>query len=276
MELNIKTLEKLRKLINEETEYRSGPKLVSFFNGLGFNDSYGPGFPSRWEYTDEKLLGINGTADLDKCIRILFSPINYIGGFDKLDRFIEDFNKYLAFDKFQVIRTNKTISFVNIETVTESEFLEKDFKNVNIEKIDLESRVTEILKLRLNEIEKCIKSDASLSVQFLCGSTLEGILLGLAQKYPSKFNQAKSAPKDKDNKVKKFQDWTLHTLIDVSCELGFIKEDVKKYCQALKDFRNYIHPYQQLSSNFTPDKYTSKLSWQVLKAAICQIEKKRD
>jgi hypothetical protein len=40
MNLQSKTLEKLRTLINEETEYRSGPKLVDFFNDLGFRDAY--------------------------------------------------------------------------------------------------------------------------------------------------------------------------------------------------------------------------------------------
>lgn len=282
MQLNPKTLEKLRILINEETEYRSGPKLVSFFNDLGFNDSYGQGFPSRWAYTDEKLSAINGTADLDICIKKLFSPINYINRIDELDAFIRDFNQYLAFDKWQVVRRNDEISFVkkdkieikdkeNKALVTESEFLEMDFKSVDIDKIGLDNRLTDILKLRLNEIEKCIRSNASLSVIFLCGSTLEGILLGLATKYPSMYNQAKSAPKDKEDKVKKLYEWTLHTFIDVSHELGFIKKDVKKFSHALKDFRNYIHPYQQLSSGFNPDEHTSKISWQVLKAAICQI-----
>jgi hypothetical protein len=38
MILNSKTLEKLRNLITEETEYRSGPKIVEFCNQLGFNN----------------------------------------------------------------------------------------------------------------------------------------------------------------------------------------------------------------------------------------------
>lgn len=36
MIISQKTLEKLRDLINEETERRSGPKLVNFFNKYGF------------------------------------------------------------------------------------------------------------------------------------------------------------------------------------------------------------------------------------------------
>lgn len=69
MNLSPKSLEKLRDLINEETEYRTGPKLVQFFNRLGFNDSYGQGFPSRWRYTDQRLEAINGSPKLDNCKR---------------------------------------------------------------------------------------------------------------------------------------------------------------------------------------------------------------
>ena len=49
MIISQKTIEKLRELINEETEYRSGSKLVAFFNQYGFRDVYGNGFPSGWD-----------------------------------------------------------------------------------------------------------------------------------------------------------------------------------------------------------------------------------
>ena len=51
---------------------------MRFINNLGFSDTYGQGFPSRWVYTDAKLSQINGTPELDKCIKILFSPVNFI------------------------------------------------------------------------------------------------------------------------------------------------------------------------------------------------------
>lgn len=35
--------------------YRSGPKLVEFFNKMGFDDSYGQGFPTRWRYAEERI-----------------------------------------------------------------------------------------------------------------------------------------------------------------------------------------------------------------------------
>ena len=44
MILSHKALEKLREIINGDNtdRYRSGPKLVEFFNRLGFRDTYGP------------------------------------------------------------------------------------------------------------------------------------------------------------------------------------------------------------------------------------------
>ncbi len=280
MILQDKTLEKLRLLINEETEYRSGPKLVNFFNDLGFNDSYGQGFPSRWMYTDEKLTRINGTPELDKCIKKLFAPVNFIGRFAELDNFIKEFNQFLAFDKWKVIRNEAEITFAKADKISfedssvgmkEDEFLKREFSEISLERIGLDGTVTEVLKFRFEEIKKCLTAEAPLSVLFLAGSTLEGILLGIALKHPKEFNQSKSSPKDKEGKAKQFQDWTLSNYIDVAYDVGLLMEDVKKFSHSLRDFRNYIHPYAQVSSGFNPDKHTATICWQVLKAAIYQL-----
>jgi hypothetical protein len=280
MILQEKTLEKLRLLINEETEYRSGPVLVKFFNGLGFQDTYGQGFPSRWKYTDDRLAQINGTPELDKCIRNLFAPVNFIGRIAELDNFIKEFNQYLAFDKWQVVRDGTEITFSRIDKIIlddesdeieEDDFLNKEFEEISLESVGLDGVVTEILKLRIDEIKRCLSSDAPLSVIFLAGSTMEGLLLGTAIKFPREFNQSKSSPKYDDGTVKRFPDWTLNNFIDVACDVGLLGQDVKKFSHALRDFRNYIHPYEQMSSGFDPDKHTAKICWQVLKAAIFQL-----
>ena len=132
-----------------------------------------------------------------------------------------------------------------------------------------------MLEERLKEIKKALKSDSPLSVLFLAGSTLEGVLLGVALKNPRKFNQSKSAPKTKDGKIKQFHEWTLNNFIDVACDVSVLKEDVKKFSHSLREFRNYIHPYAQVSSGFSPSKHTAKISWQVLNAAIHQLSENK-
>lgn len=281
MILSKKTLEKLRQLINEETEYRSGPKIIEFFNQLGFSDSYGQGFPSRWAFTDEKLSHINGTPELDKCIKSVLAPVNYIGNFQKLDDHIKDFNQYLTFDKWKIVRDHSNITFQKMDKVvidesikgqvTENEFLNREFSNVDVTKLGLEGTVADILQHRIKEIEKCFSGGAPLAVILLAGSTLEGIFLGLAISCPRKFNSATASPKDNTGKVKQFHDWSLSGFIDVAKELGLIQYDTQKFSHSLRDFRNYIHPFEQMSSGFSPREHTAKICLQVLKAAIYEI-----
>lgn len=281
MILSKKSLEKLRYLINEETEYRSGPKLVEFFNALGFDDSYSQGFPSRWMFTDERLSKLNGTPSLDKCVKDTLAPINFVGRFSELDRLIQDFNQYIAFDKLKVVRNGAEIEIIELQKIeidearvvslTEDEFLKREFSEVSITEIGLDSVISEILAQRIREIERCFSAGAYLSVILMAGSTLEGILLGLAVKYPKQFNTSKSAPRDSSGKVKKFHEWSLSAFIDVARDINLIQHDIQKFSHVLRDFRNYIHPYEQMSSGFSPREHTAKICLQVLKAAIHEI-----
>ena len=112
---------------------------------------------------------------------------------------------------------------------------------------------------------------ADLSAIILLGSMLEGVLLGAAQSNPKMFNQSSTAPKDDNNKVLPHWKWKLADLIDSAHEIGMLKLDVKKFSHALRDFRNYIHPYQQKASGFTPDHDTSRICLHVFRAAVNQL-----
>jgi len=157
---------------------------------------------------------------------------------------------------------------------SESDFLQHNFGEVSLKGLNLENGLVDVLNQRIEEIQKCLKGGGSLAVIFLCGSTLEGILLGVATRNPKKFNQAKASPKDKSTgKVLAFHLWSLNDLINVSHEIGVLGLDVKQFSHALRDFRNYIHPYEQWRTGFNPDKDTALICWQVLKAAISDLSK---
>lgn len=160
--------------------------------------------------------------------------------------------------------------------VTEEQFLKRDFSDVSIQKVQIEASLIPILDSRLQEAIRSLQANCPLSAVFMCGSVFEGLLLGVALADPKSFNQAASAPRDNGGKVKQFPEWTLAQFIDVSHELGFLKLDVKKFCHALREFRNFIHPYQQMSSQFAPDKHTAEICLQVLKAAIASLSGTRN
>lgn len=285
MKLSAKTIQVLREIINEKSQYRSGPVLVQFFNDLGFHDVYGQGFPSRWAYTEDKLNQLNGTATLDQCIRNVFAPVNYIENPALLDELLELFNKHLQYDDWNVYIDGKNVLFRKVnfdlhqsfkpyvhEKNTAEDFLKVKISNLNISKLPIESCLHPIIETRIKEIDKCIENQVPLGCIFLCGSVLEGLLSAIAMKSPAEFNSAKASPKERDSvKVKSFDKWTLENYIAVAYELGYIKEDVKRFSHEVQNFRNYIHPYQQYFQNFNPTIDTAQLCAQVVKMAINQI-----
>ena len=158
---------------------------------------------------------------------------------------------------------------------TEGEFLAREFAIPNVQKMPVDAQVVSIVEARLNEARVALGAGAHLSVIFLCGSVLEAVLLGAAQQAPASFNQANATPKTANGSPKRFHEWTLAQLIDVACEVGVLKLDIKKFGHGLRDFRNYIHPYEQMVSGFTPDQHTAKVCFQVLKAALASLAGER-
>ncbi len=153
---------------------------------------------------------------------------------------------------------------------SESSFLSKQYNAPDIAKLKLDPATEQVLKQRLDEISTCLNSGAWLSVVFLIGSSLEAILLHTAISQPKAFNTSVSVPK-KEGKVKPHHNWTLSELIDVAHTEGFISMNIKKFGHAVRDFRNFIHPNQQIISKFNPDEHTAKISWQVLCATISDL-----
>ncbi len=158
---------------------------------------------------------------------------------------------------------------------TVEDFLQKDFRIPELHKLPIEAPVARIVEGRIKEARAAFSAQAYLSVIFLCGSILEAVLLGAAQREPARFNQSPSSPKSGDGKVKPFHEWTLSQFIETASVINLIKKDVLKFSHGLREFRNYIHPYQQLVSGFTPDGHTAKVCFQVLCAALADIAGER-
>lgn len=248
----------------------SNASLQDFMNDFKIDlsshkyDKYGSSkakrFRAFWEIEEDDIV-----AD------VLQALLNLAESIRKLEtKDIELAQKYI-----NILKGDNAIQDIIKKEFTENDFLKQEFSKIDISLLNLDYNFEKIIAQRIKEIELSLNSGASLSVIFLCGSTLEGLLLNEASKNPQKFNSSKSAPKNRDGKVKVLHEWTLNSLIDVSYEVGIIKLDIKKFSHTLKDFRNYIHPRQQASQNFNPDKHTAEISWQVLKATIANLTGER-
>lgn len=173
---------------------------------------------------------------------------------------IDEFKKIFYFD-------DNNSMFYNEKDIIEAQN--------NIKKIILDEKISDLLIYRLEEIYKSVKYKMPLTAIILSGSTLEGILLYIAKKNASDFNKSKSTPKYKNStEVKKISEWTLNDFINVAYDIGFFKTDVKKLSHDLREFRNYIHPNEELKNDYRPSIEVSKIFIQILILAINEIIEK--
>ena len=213
-----------------------------------------------WEIEEPENLG----RALEKLLEV-WRYLNEPGKDERADRQFED-----------CTRTAARLLGRELKQETESDFLKRDFGSISVEGLSLDHAMEKILAARVKEAVECVAASAPLSAIFMCGSVLEGILLAVALKNPAEFNRASASPKQKDTgKVRPFHEWTLANLIDVAHEVGVLRLDVKKFGHAVRDFRNYIHPYEQMASSFHPDLHTAQICMQVLRAALVGLKANR-
>lgn len=130
---------------NEISKYRSGPKLVDFFNELGFNDVYAKGFPTRRLYAEEKIKEIVNNNEFTKFLDYALSEEHYvdINSFENetQNKIVELWNKYLKLDNYEIKWNGKwnlmdissAIIVVNEEQL---KIISTEFMNEQISKCD--------------------------------------------------------------------------------------------------------------------------------------------
>lgn len=243
------------------------PRFSSFFAEYGININQAK-YQAKGTSKINRLRSFWDTEPAELVVKVLNGLLQYAEVSDK------------TLEQSDIDTAKKIILSYSIKNnppteSTEEQFINAKFGTLDIKKLNLDPNLEKIINLRINEIQTGLQASTPLAVIFLCGSSLEGILLEFAIRNTRLFNQSKSSPKNKEGQVKPLHEWTLSSLIDVSHEVRLIKLDVKRFSHAVKDFRNYIHPRQQVSQNFNPDIHTAKICWQVLQAAIADVSGNR-
>ena len=151
-------------------------------------------------------------------------------------------------------------------------FLNKDLGSLNLDALPTELTAGRVIADRMGEIDRAPEADAPLAVIFLVGSTIEGLLSELAMGHRTEFLASPAAPTSK-GKTKPLDQWSLSELITVARERGVLSEDVSKHADQVRNFRNYIHPRQQLKEGFVPRIETARIAQQVLKGVLADLER---
>jgi len=268
------TLESLAELICGDDHarhpvYRTGSEITRFFFRAGLPHLCHDGSTRKW-WTLEALRSCP-EKQLACVVERLASPKEYGGDGQKVALALKTLNQTLATEGLTVVLDGVVPQIEHTKPTFTPATEEKELKPLpppDFLGLCLEPGFGELLAGRWDEAQRCLDAKAFLAATILMGSLLEGLLLAVCQRYPKAANQATCAPKDpQTGKPKYFGNWTLSETIEVAHELKWIGLDVKKFSHALREFRNLIHPYQQLQTQTFPDFDTCQISWLVVQAA---------
>lgn len=151
------------------------------------------------------------------------------------------------------------------EPSTEAELLEHVFRPDVFARLPGDAALQAVLVARMQEARRCIDHEAWLSAVILSGSVLEGMALGFGTSRPEEVNRGYLAQFNKP--APQLRKWQLHEWITVLTRLQAWSPTVEKFGHALREFRNYVHPAEQLAHGFAPDRHTARISFHVVQAA---------
>ncbi|MFD7119616.1 hypothetical protein ACFWAA_21640 [Streptomyces sp. NPDC059922] len=120
-----------------------------------------------------------------------------------------------------------------------------------------EPQMAALLQRRLDEARTCYANGAHVAAIIMLGSLLEGVLLTVIEERDASLL---------GNKDPNFIG--LKVLIDICHEAGWIDVDVERFSQALREYRNFVHPRREFREAHTPDRDTLTVSWYVVNGAF--------
>jgi len=122
-----------------------------------------------------------------------------------------------------------------------------------------DAKVRAIVERDYAELQAAFLVNCWKSVIILCGGAIEAVLLGLLQQNDARALAAASAPKQKD-----LSDWSLSDLIHVGVELKLVTEGVEKLSHSVREYRNLVHPGNEIKSALSFGKEEARIAVEVL------------
>jgi len=116
-----------------------------------------------------------------------------------------------------------------------------------------------ILKRDYLEVQRAFIAKCWKSVIILCGSAIEAILTDLLLKNAAQAQTSVKAPKGAD-----FTRWGLADLIEVAVDLDLVSAGVHKLSHSVRDYRNLIHPGNEVRNKLTFDAEEAKIALEIL------------
>ncbi|MFF0522348.1 hypothetical protein ACFYTC_26860 [Actinomadura nitritigenes] len=260
--LDDKTLQELANLIcgDDGPYYRQGRQLAQFLIDAGWTntDDYDGDPRYRWILGQLRARRDN-PADIRAVLLRLCDAREYLGEPpDTVTHITQALNRFLTHEGYKIQRPAGRPTLVECAPgEAAATTLAPVTLKATMNQIIDDPHLAAIMQSRLDEAQTCTSNGCHLAAIILLGSLLEGALLHTAR---TRLPQTAEATIPT----------TLYRLLKLAHQHKWIGTDVLKYpCDALREYRNLIHPNAQLEmEGEAPDDDTLTIAWPIVNAAL--------
>ncbi len=122
-----------------------------------------------------------------------------------------------------------------------------------------DAELRKIVERDYSEIQRALIAGCNKSVIILAGSAIEAILVDCLLADEARARGSRKAPTETD-----IRRWDLNDLINVGVDLNIVTIGVEKLSHSVRQYRNLVHPGNEIRNNLVFDKEEAKIAVEVL------------
>ncbi|WP_026421870.1 hypothetical protein [Actinokineospora inagensis] len=271
--LDHKTVERVARLVCDlgGPNERRGYELEQLLRGAGWQDSPDYDGTPRTAWLVEAIQErATSRADIERLLCRVCDPVEYEAGMAAAGVMQNELNRILEPECLAITYLGGRPVLAELTASGERPaFGAPDDLRSRLEGLISDEKATALLVDRVAQSRAAQESGAYLLAIFGIGSFIEGLLFTvLLERYP----ELESGFTGRDGKKVPSRRAGLELLIDTAHDRELIQLDAKNFMHPVRDFRNYIHPRQQLEKSFSPDQDTVALCWAPIHALLNDLE----
>lgn len=264
--LDDRTVDRLARLICDVGgAYERRPRdLLRFVKAAGWDVTYEGG--ARIPWLAETIQRHNDDPEaIEALLRRVVDPREYDEGMDAAQLFVTLLNDIVTADGLEVGHVGQRSVVRHVDDPADQGALDRVAAQLaspelraTVRGLISDPAVADVLIARLDEVEAARGAGAYLLAVIGTGSFIEGLLYDVLMQCDGRTKGQKSP--------------ALAWLLERAHVLGFIQHDALKFSGYVREYRNFVHPREQLAHKFSPDADTVLLCWQPVLAVINDLD----
>lgn len=272
--LDPKTLTRAARLICDidGPAERRGYELEQLLRDAGWSNPPEYDGSSRVRWLTEALADrAKDHGDIARLLCRICDPLEHDGGMAVAEVFRSELNRILEPERLAVTYVGgRPVLGELSEDTNQPMFSAPEGLENRLSALLSDPRVVTLLVDRVEQSRRAQASGAHLLALFGIGSFVEGLLFSVLMEHHPEL--AATGFQGRDGRKINASHAGLEVLINTAHAKGLIQLDAKSFMGPVRNFRNFIHPRQQLENDFLPDQDTVALCWGPVHAVLNDLE----